>query len=118
MKAKKILNALNFKIKGFSIGFLIAWFALLAIGIVVDVIALTFMFAAGCVLAVIDAFYMTIDAFYMTRDTMRYALSRAKNMSVTKSVLKEIRNAIRNKIHKNKATEAIRRAAEFDPHTF
>lgn len=111
MKAKKILNALNFKIKGFSIGFLIAWFALLAIGIVVDVIALTFMFAAGCVLAV-------IDACIATRDTMRYAWSRAKNMSVTKSVLKEIRNAIRNKIHKNKATEAIRRAAEFDPHTF
>lgn len=111
MKAKKILNALNFRIKGFSIGFLIAWFALLAIGIVVDVIALTFMFAAGCVLAV-------IGACIATRDTMRYAWSRAKNMSVTKSVLKEIRNAIRNKIHKNKATEAIRRAAEFDPHTF
>lgn len=111
MKAKKILNALNFKIKGFSIGFLIAWFALLAIGIVVDVIALTFMFAAGCVLAV-------IHACIATRDTMRYAWSRAKNMSVTKSVLKEIRNAIRNRIHKNKAAEAIRRAAEFDPHTF
>lgn len=111
MKAKKILNALNFRIKGFSIGFLIAWFALLAIGIVVDVIALTFMFAAGCVLAV-------IDACIAPRDTMRYAWSKAKNMSVTKSVLKEIRNAIRNKIHKNKAAEAIRRAAEFDPHTF
>ena len=111
MKAKKIINALNFKIKGFSIGFLIAWFALLAIGIVVGVIVLTFMFAAECVLAV-------IDAFYMTRDTMRYAWSRAKNMSVTKSVFKTAQNKIRNRIHKNKATEAIRRAAEFDPHTF
>ncbi len=111
MKAKKILNALNFKIKGFSIGFLIAWFALLAIGIVVDVIVLIFMFAAGCVLTV-------IDAFYAARDTMRYAWSRAKSMSVTKSVFKRARNAIRNRIHKNKTAEAIRRAAEFDPHTF
>ena len=111
MKAKKILNALNFRIKGFSIGFLIAWFALLAIGIVVDVIALTFMFAAGCVLAV-------IDACIAPRDTMRYAWSRAKSMSVTKSVFKRARNAIRNRIHKNKTAEAIRRAAEFDPHTF
>ena len=111
MKAKKILNALNFKIKGFSIGFLIGWFALLAIGIVVDVIVLTFMFTAGCVLAV-------IDAYIATRDTMRYAWSRAKNMSVTKSVFKTAQNKIRNRIHKNKAAEAIRRAAEFDPHTF
>ena len=116
MKAKKILNALNFRIKGFSIGFLIAWFALLAIGIVVDVIVLTFMFAAECVLAV--SVLAVIDACIAPRDTMRYAWSRAKNMSVTKSALKEIRNAIRNKIHKNKAVEAIRRAAEFDPHTF
>lgn len=111
MKAKKILNALNFRIKGFSIGFLIGWFPLLAIGIVVDVIVLTFMFAAGCVLA-------AIDAYIATRDTMRYAWSRAKNMSITKSVFKRARNAIRNRIHKNKTAEAIRRAAEFDPHTF
>ena len=111
MKVKKIINALNFKIKGFSIGFLIGWIALLAIGIVVDVIVLTFMFAAGCVLAV-------IDAYIATRDTMRYAWSRGKNMSVTKSVFKKAQNKIRNRIHKNEAAEAIRRAAEFDPHTF
>ena len=111
MKAKKILNAMNFKIKGFTIGFLIGWIALLAIGIIVDIIALAVLSGIGCVLTV-------IDAFYAARDTANYAWSRAKKMSVTKSVFKRARNAIRNRIHKNKTAEAIRRAAEFDPHTF
>ena len=111
MKAKKILNALNFKIKGFSIGFLIAWFALLAIGIIVDIIALAVLSVVGCMLTV-------IDTFNAARDTMKCAWSRAKKMSVTKSVFKTAQNKIRNRIHKNKAAEAIRRAAEFDPHTF
>ena len=56
--------------------------------------------------------------FNAARDTMKYAWSRAKRMSVTKSVFKTAQNKIRNRIHKNKAAEAIRRAAEFDPHTF
>ena len=111
MKAKKILNAMNFKIKGVSIGSLIGWIALLAIGIIVDIIALAVLSGIGCMLTV-------IDAFYAASDTMRYAWSRAKSMSVTKSVFKRARNAIRNRIHKNKTAEAIRRAAEFDPHTF
>ena len=111
MKAKKILNAMNFKIKGVSIGSLIGWIALLAIGIIVDIIALAVLSGIGCVLTV-------IDAFYAARDTMRYAWSRAKNMSITKSAFKTAQNKIRNRIHKNKAAEAIRRDAEFDPHTF
>lgn len=115
MRTKKILQAINFKINGFTIGFWVKWITLIIIGIVVDAIVFAMLLTLQIVLT-------GIDMFNATREVLQDAWHRIKtNWKESRSVstiMKGMRYAIRNRIHKNKSEEALRRALEFDPHSF